>query len=63
MGSRWNHNVLEGWVREQRSLEDVMIRLPEAQFDVEFGRLDLRPARAAFERWRAANPASRKAQA
>ena len=63
LGSRWDHKVLEGWVREHRSLEDVMNRLHEAQFDVEFGRLDLRPARAAFERWRAANPASRKAQA
>jgi NADPH-dependent 2,4-dienoyl-CoA reductase/sulfur reductase-like enzyme len=63
LGSRWNHKLLEGWVREHRALDDVMGRLHEAQFDVEFGRLDLTPARAAFERWRAVNPSARKAQA
>lgn len=63
LGSRWDHKVLEGWVREHRSLEDVMRRLHEAQFDVEFGRLDLRPARAAFERWRKVESAAGKAPA
>ncbi len=63
LGSRWNHKLLEGWIGEQRSLDEVMIRLDEAQFDVEFGRLDLTPARVAYERWRAANPAAGKAQA
>lgn len=63
LGSRWNHKLLESWVREHRALDDVMGRLHEAQFDVEFGRLDLTPARAAFERWRAVNPSARKAQA
>jgi hypothetical protein len=63
LGSRWNHKLLEGWIGEQRSLDEVMSRLDEAQFDVEFGRLDLTPARVAYERWRAANPAAGKAQA
>ena len=63
LGSRWNHKLLAGWIGERRSLDDVLGRLDEAQFDVEFGRLDLTPARAAFERWRAANPAAGKAQA
>ena len=58
MGARWNHNVLEVWIQEHYSLDAVMERLHEAQFDVEFGRLDLRPARAAFRRWRAENPAA-----
>ncbi|MGO9241254.1 MAG: NAD(P)/FAD-dependent oxidoreductase [Bryobacteraceae bacterium] len=63
LGSRWDHKVLEGWVREHRSLEDVMSRLDEAQFDVEFGRLNLAPARAAFEHWRRAESAAGKAPA
>ena len=52
LGSRWNHTVFERWVAERRSLDYVMERLHEAQFDVEFGRLDLRPIRAEYERWR-----------
>ncbi len=56
LGSRWDHNQCERWIDERRSIEDVMDRLHQAQFDVEFGRLDLAPARAAFERWRAEAP-------
>lgn len=41
IGSRWNHRILERWIRERRSLEFVEQRLHEAQFDVEFGRLKL----------------------
>lgn len=52
LGSRWNHNQCGQWIGERRSLDDVMDRLHQAQFDVEFGRLDLAPARAAFKRWR-----------
>jgi NADPH-dependent 2,4-dienoyl-CoA reductase/sulfur reductase-like enzyme len=58
LGSRWDHNKFEQWIGERRSLEDVMDRLHQAQFDVEFGRLDLAPARAAFKRWRAESSAS-----
>jgi NADPH-dependent 2,4-dienoyl-CoA reductase/sulfur reductase-like enzyme len=54
LGSRWDHNQCEQWIAERRSLDDVMDRLHQAQFDVEFGRLDLAPARAAFKQWRAA---------
>ncbi len=53
LGSRWDHNQCEQWIEERRSLEAVMDRLHQAQFDVEFGRLDLAPARAAFQRWNA----------
>jgi NADPH-dependent 2,4-dienoyl-CoA reductase/sulfur reductase-like enzyme len=54
LGSRWDHNQCEQWIGERRSLDDVMDRLHQAQFDVEFGRLDLAPARAAFKQWRTA---------
>ncbi len=41
IGSRWNHTVFERWIHERRSLEYVVENLREAQFDFEFGRLDL----------------------
>jgi NADPH-dependent 2,4-dienoyl-CoA reductase/sulfur reductase-like enzyme len=63
LGSRWDHNKCEQWIGERRSLDDVMDRLHQAQFDVEFGRLDLAPARAAFKRWRAEAPAKVEVQA
>jgi NADPH-dependent 2,4-dienoyl-CoA reductase/sulfur reductase-like enzyme len=63
LGSRWNHNQCEQWIRERRSLDGVMDRLHQAQFDVEFGRLDLAPARAAFKRWRAADIENAEAMA
>ena len=56
LGSRWVHNIFYEWFGQRRSLVDVMDRLHQAQFDVEFGRLDLAPARAAFKQWRAENP-------
>ena len=37
-----DHTVLERWILERRSLEYVLRVLGQAQFDVEFGRLDLR---------------------
>jgi len=48
LGSRWNHTVLERWVGERRSLDEVVARLHEAQFDGEFGRVPLAGLRAAF---------------
>jgi NADPH-dependent 2,4-dienoyl-CoA reductase/sulfur reductase-like enzyme len=42
LGSRWDHTVLERWILERRSLEYVLGVLHQAQFDVEFGRLNLR---------------------
>ena len=41
LGSRWDHTVLTRWIEERRTLDFVRTRLREAQFDVEFGRLDL----------------------
>ena len=58
LGSRWDHNQCEQWIAERRALDDVMDRLHQAQFDVEFGRLDLAPARASFKQWRAEAGAS-----
>ncbi|MDX2268411.1 MAG: FAD/NAD(P)-binding oxidoreductase [Bryobacter sp.] len=43
LGARWDHTVFERWVREHRSRAFVLAHLREAQFDFEFGRLDLRP--------------------
>lgn len=63
LGSRWDHNQFERWIEQRRSLDDCMDRLHQAQFDVEFGRLDLAPARAAFQQWRASNPARVEVQA
>lgn len=45
LGSRWDHSVLERWIHQRRTLEDVVGRLSEAQFDVEFGRVPLEVAR------------------
>lgn len=49
LGSRWDHAVLERWIEERRSLDEVVARLHEAQFDVEFGRVPLAGLRAAFD--------------
>ncbi|HEX2569123.1 MAG TPA: NAD(P)/FAD-dependent oxidoreductase [Polyangia bacterium] len=41
LGSRWDHAVLTRWVEEGRDIDWVREHLREAQYDVEFGRLDL----------------------
>lgn len=41
LGSRWNHTILEKWINEGRSLGFVREHLRDAQFDVEFGRVNL----------------------
>jgi NADPH-dependent 2,4-dienoyl-CoA reductase/sulfur reductase-like enzyme len=41
LGSRWNHEILERWVAERRSLDFVRENLAAAQYDVEFGRAQL----------------------
>jgi NAD(P)H-nitrite reductase large subunit len=53
LGSRWNHTVFEKWITERRGLDFVMRALNQAQFDVEFGRMDLRPVQAAYELYQA----------
>jgi NADPH-dependent 2,4-dienoyl-CoA reductase/sulfur reductase-like enzyme len=41
LGSRWNHNLLENWIAERRSFAFVAEHLAGAQFDVEFGRVEI----------------------
>ncbi len=41
LGARWDHERLGRWVEERRSPGYVMRHLGEAQFDEEFGRLEL----------------------
>lgn len=41
LGSRWDHTILTRWIEERRSLDFVRDHLHRAQFDVEFGRVDL----------------------
>lgn len=54
LGSRWDHTMFERWISERRSMDYAMANLERAQFDVEFGRLDLRGAKAAYAGERAA---------
>jgi NAD(P)H-nitrite reductase large subunit len=42
LGSRWDHEVLQRWIAERRGPAWVVEHLREAQYDVEFGRLDVR---------------------
>ncbi|MFP4599297.1 MAG: NAD(P)/FAD-dependent oxidoreductase [Persicimonas sp.] len=41
LGSRFDHTVLEDWIKQKRDLEWVRRHLDKAQFDVEFGRVPL----------------------
>ncbi|TNE52199.1 MAG: NAD(P)/FAD-dependent oxidoreductase [Deltaproteobacteria bacterium] len=41
LGSRWNHELLEDWVNEGRTLDYVKQNLHQAQYDVEFGQVKL----------------------
>ena len=41
LGSRWNHRLLMRWILERRTWAEVEPWLPQAQFDVEFGRVKL----------------------
>jgi hypothetical protein len=38
MGIRYRHEVCERWIREERPIEYVLDRLPEANFDPELYR-------------------------
>ena len=38
LGSRWDHEILQKWIKEERSPQFVMQNLQKAQYDVEFGR-------------------------
>ena len=39
LGSRWDHELLEKWIANRRSPEYCLAHLKQAQFDVEFGRI------------------------
>ena len=41
LGSRWDHTVLERWIRQRRDWKWVRDNLRDAQFDFEFGRAPL----------------------
>ncbi len=45
LGSRWDHGLLARWVEEGKGLAWTLEHLHRAQFDVEFGRVDLRAMR------------------
>ncbi|MBY0507239.1 MAG: NAD(P)/FAD-dependent oxidoreductase [Bryobacteraceae bacterium] len=45
LGSRWRHEYFERWIAERRTVAWVGDHLPEAQFDVEFGRIPLEAIR------------------
>lgn len=55
LGSRWNHTVFERWIAERRSPAEVVARLEQAQFDVEFGRAPLASLKSAFARQEGVN--------
>ena len=60
LGARWNHTLFELWIAERRSMDYVVEHLAEAQFDVEFGRLDIAAVAPAYREWnrQAMQPAS-----
>jgi len=44
LGGRWNHELMLQWIHERRSLDHVLKRLADAQFDEEFSvRFAVRP--------------------
>lgn len=45
LGSRWDHRILSTWVEQRRPLDWVRDHLHQAQFDVEFGGVDLEQMR------------------
>jgi len=55
LGARWNHEWFEKWIRERRSMDEVVAQLHLAQYDVEFGRAPLESVRAAFGEFRLIN--------
>lgn len=52
LGSRWNHTFFERWIAERRTMDYVVEHLAEAQFDVEFGRLDLSAVGPHYRAWK-----------
>lgn len=58
LGSRWNHNLFEQWIRERRPMDYALERLAEAQFDPEFSRMNLWGITAAYAQWKSARDAA-----
>jgi NADPH-dependent 2,4-dienoyl-CoA reductase/sulfur reductase-like enzyme len=52
LGARWDHTFFERWIAERRSMDYVIEHLREAQFDVEFGRVDVAAAEARYREWK-----------
>jgi NADPH-dependent 2,4-dienoyl-CoA reductase/sulfur reductase-like enzyme len=52
LGARWNHTFFERWIAERRSMDYAIEHLREAQFDVEFGRLDLTAVSTSYQEWK-----------
>lgn len=61
LGSRWNHNLFERWIRERRPMDYALERLADAQFDPEFSRMSLHGITAAYAQWKSAGAAARPA--
>ena len=53
LGSRWNHMFFERVIAERRTMDYAVEHLTEAQFDVEFGRLDLSSVAPNYRAWKA----------
>ncbi|HEV8385188.1 MAG TPA: FAD/NAD(P)-binding oxidoreductase [Candidatus Acidoferrales bacterium] len=52
LGARWDHTFFERWILERRTMDYAIEHLAEAQFDVEFGRLDLSVVAPRYREWK-----------
>jgi NAD(P)H-nitrite reductase large subunit len=52
LGARWNHTIFERWIAERRTMDYVVEHLAEAQFDVEFGRVDISSVAPSYRLWK-----------
>ncbi|MDE3136244.1 MAG: NAD(P)/FAD-dependent oxidoreductase [Acidobacteriota bacterium] len=52
LGARWDHTFFERWITERRSMDYVVNHLREAQFDVEFARVEIAAVEASYKQWR-----------
>jgi hypothetical protein len=52
LGARWDHTFFERWIAERRNMDYVMDHLREAQFDVEFARVEIAAVEASYKQWR-----------
>jgi NADPH-dependent 2,4-dienoyl-CoA reductase/sulfur reductase-like enzyme len=52
LGARWNHTFFERWIADRRTMDYVVEHLAEAQFDVEFGRIDISSVAPSYRLWK-----------